>query len=127
MEQLYTDFTTKLLPKIQEGLVITKEYFTDLFSRYIKYLIVTDSLLIILGIVLVILGYISYKKYITYTKSEEYNEYDGINILYFILIIGLSIAGTCIFIGNVGNLVKDIYIPEVRIIEKLQSFKNTNN
>ena len=48
IETLYNDFTTKLLPKIQEGLVITKDYFLDLFGRYVKYLIITDS--IILGL-----------------------------------------------------------------------------
>ena len=37
-EKLYQDFTEKLLPKITEGLVITKEYFADLFGRYVEYL-----------------------------------------------------------------------------------------
>ena len=36
MQQLYTDFTTKLLLQIQQGLTITKDYFMDLFARDIK-------------------------------------------------------------------------------------------
>ena len=42
MEQIYNDFVTKMLPKVQEGLMITKDYFTDLFGRYVHYLIVID-------------------------------------------------------------------------------------
>ena len=52
MKKLYTDFTEKMLPMIQEGLMITKEYFTDLFGRYIKYLIVTDAIDVAASIVI---------------------------------------------------------------------------
>lgn len=57
LETIYNDFTTKLLPQIQEGLTITKDYFIDLFGRYVHYLIVMDSQIYLgLSIIFAILG-----------------------------------------------------------------------
>lgn len=56
IDTIYNDFITKLLPQIQQGLTIIKEYFTDLFSRYIKYLIITDSIWTGVGLLMVILS-----------------------------------------------------------------------
>jgi len=41
-ETLYNDISTNVLPKIADGLTITKDYAYDLFGRYITYLIITD-------------------------------------------------------------------------------------
>lgn len=56
LEQMYNDFVTKVLPTIQEGLVISKDYFFDLFGRYVKYLIVVDSIWVVFGLILTIMG-----------------------------------------------------------------------
>lgn len=56
LEKMYTDFVTNMLPKVSEGLMITKEYFTDLFGRYVQYLIVTDCIFIVVGLLLLFLG-----------------------------------------------------------------------
>ena len=47
MEKLYTDFTEKLLPIVAQGIQITFDYFTNLFGRYVEYLILTDSIVMI--------------------------------------------------------------------------------
>ena len=57
IDKMYQDFLTNIAPKIQEGLVITKDYFVDLFGRYVKYLIVIDLLSVIaciFGIIIVV-------------------------------------------------------------------------
>lgn len=122
IEQLYTDFTTKILPTIQEGLVITKDYFTDLFGRYIKYLVITDSLAIIGGLFLLFISYFSFKKgisnYEKYGDSFEAEKYAPL----FIVAILCFILGISMFIANINYLIKDIYLPEVRIYQELKGF-----
>lgn len=121
MEQIYTDFTTKLLPKIQEGLVITKDYFTDLFGRYVKYLIISDTITAVLMLVLAIGGGVLLYKGIKYGIKEDW---PGGEVPMIILgAIGI-ICGVIFFITSVMNIVKDIYIPEVRVIEKIQLMRS---
>ena len=121
IEQLYQDFTTKLLPKIQEGLVITKEYFMDLFGRYVKFLLITvlfEVGVIILVMVLIIIILIkAYKK----DKKDNWNN-EGAGII----IVFTSFAVCILFIvliGEIKDVIKDIYIPEIRIMEKLNIIK----
>lgn len=49
-----------MLPKVSEGLMITKEYFTDLFGRYVQYLIVTDCIFIGIGLLILPLGIVCF-------------------------------------------------------------------
>lgn len=116
MEQIYNEFTTKVLPKVQEGLMISKDYFIDLYGRYIKYLIIQDSLLIGLGLLFLIVsavsGYLLYKFY----KNEERGYYD--DPVHLFMICGISLViGFILTIVSTSNLIKDFYIPEVRILE----------
>ena len=122
LETIYNDFTTKLLPQIQQGLVITKDYFADLFGRYVKYLIVMDSLCIILGLTMFIVAlYFGLRKK-TADWVKDGGSYSGRDFIYLpIVVIGL--VGILMFFFSVGDLVKDIYIPEIRVIEKIQEFK----
>ena len=114
IEQLYNDFTTKLLPKIAEGLVISKDYFTDLFGRYIKYLIITDSFVVLVCLAVIII------LPIVICKNREWIIKETGGVL-FILLIFLIIPIFQIFISS-SNLIKDIYIPEIRIYEELKGF-----
>ena len=118
LDQLYQDFTTKLLPKIQEGLVIGKDYFMDLFGRYIKYLIIIDSLWIFLGLILLIVG-----SYSLYRAKKYMKEDNGLGFVWM-LVGGIMpiVISAMIIINSIDNLVKDIYIPEVRIIEEIKTF-----
>ncbi len=125
IETLYNDFTTKLLPKIQEGLVITKDYFLDLFGRYVKYLIITDSIYLgISSIVTIISIYYLFKAIKSKEMGTGYNRDDWAGwriILCALSSIGI-LVGVISTICNITNLVKDIYLPEVRVIEELKSF-----
>jgi len=127
IEKIYNEFTTNMLPQIQEGLTITKEYFTDLFGRYVQFLLVMDlvHLFITLTFVVVIplLAYYLVKKY---HKDIVDNDLEGMYmfaIFPFIFWVFL-IFGTIDFFEDV---VKTIYLPEVRVYEELTNYINNDN
>lgn len=121
-EKLYTDFTNNILPAIQEGMVITQEYFTELFSRYVKYLIITDIVTIV-GVLLIATALIVVlKKFWKFSETELYS-YDrsffrflGSVIFAFVFV---SFVVPTLYITT-NNLIKAIYIPEVRVYEELK-------
>jgi hypothetical protein len=121
IEEIYKDFTEKLLPKIQEGLVISKEYFLDLFGRYVKYLIISDIFMIFFLIVaIIILGILAKFFYVQGEKDSWYDPGWIIGMIFSVAgvitcIIGLSIKA--------NHLIQDIYIPEVRIIQEIKPYK----
>lgn len=115
-EQLYNDFTTKLLPQIQEGLVISKEYFADLFGRYVNFLIAYDILSIVIS--LAIMGIVIKLAFIFSNKESSYYDED----LSTGIIIGagfITIIAFVSLIDSIFDLIKVIYVPELRIYEEL--------
>lgn len=128
IETIYNDFTANMLPKIQEGLQITQEYFTDLFGRYIQYLITIDSVYLIISatvfiISLILCIYLTVKGMKTYKNRES--SYDDDFMIYFMFlmlpVVGMIVGGiNSFYFGE--NLIKDIYIPEVRVYEELKGF-----
>ncbi len=130
-DKLYEDFTNILLPKISEGLVIAKDYFMDLFGRYIQYLIVIDSIKLIVGTLLLIAFVVflinTFKKYKTFKKSDEcYDSYEEVILIWFSMFtIICFISGLLFFSFGASNLAKDIYVPEVRVYEIIKL--KTNN
>ena len=126
-EQLYTDFTNKILPLISEGLVITKEYFTDLFGRYIKYLIITDLIQILGFLLMLTISTILIKKCIKNFKLASSNRDPDAQIGWFFASAGCigGIIASILVIFNIGiDLTKAIYIPEIRIYEELRPIIN---
>lgn len=121
MENIYTEFTTKMLPQIASGLTITKEYFLDLFGRYVSYLIATDTLNAVFGLVLFAGGICSL---IYCYRLEEDWDTNVEKPLSFVFGIFFSIMGFSVIINNVFFLIKDFYIPEVRIYEQIKSMSN---
>lgn len=121
-EQIYSDFTTKMLPKIAEGFSITKDYFFDLFGRYIKYLLVIDSFWMIFGLIIFIGGCYSIYGAIKFLKNGG----DDADVGWVILSAIVILIGFGILTYNLENLAKDIYIPEIRIYEELKGFTNSN-
>jgi hypothetical protein len=119
-EQLYQDFTTKLLPKIADGLTVTKEYFLDLFGRYVKYLIIKDSIGILVSAAILVSSIITLiklrKKFIEWDRN--YNPAALFVPVSLCVAIIITFASTLVF---TNHLVKDIYIPEIRIYESLRS------
>lgn len=125
IDQVYQDFTTQLLPKIQEGLVITKDYFVDLFGRYIQYLIITDIIKAVIYLTCFIVGIItSLKVWKIYLQRKEKKVNDPEEVL-----LAWTLTFTIILVSLIGMfhsttlIIKDFYIPEVRIIEEIQNFK----
>lgn len=117
-EEIYNDFTTKLLPKIASGLAITKGYFIDLFGRYVKYLIVTDSMWLVTSLVVLSISVIVF--FIYKDKALEASDnYEVWPIFFFIVLTMSSIFGVVGAAINVNHVVKDIYIPEIRIYQSL--------
>ena len=128
-DKIYQDFTEKLLPKIQEGLVITKEYFTDLFGRYVKFLIISDSLELLGNIIflaIVIISWFCFRKYTEKKILEVEDEEDK----YSYRIVFLILTGFLLFslffisteiINSAKNIFSDIYISEVRIYEIIKN------
>lgn len=130
-EKLYQDFKNEFLPHIQEGLVITKDYFFDLFGRYVKFLLVWDSIMLIVAVVTLIFApIITYKLVKKGRKMSEEGDGAGEVMVVFSIFIGgfitiISFGGTLV---KTEDVVKDIYIPEVRVYEELKSeVKNNNN
>lgn len=124
LETIYNDFTTKLLPKISEGLTITKDYFMDLFGRYAKFLFIQDlSRAILCLILLIITLFVLYK---LIKKCIEDGGWNGgeMFLMFFALPIIFGLFG---FVDNGINAIKDVYVPEIRVYEEISSYINNNN
>ena len=120
-QELYDTFMTEVIPRVQEGLVITQEYFTDLFGRYITYLIVTDIMAI--ATVLAIFGISIWLMKVLIKKGTEKDwepEY-SIGII-SIIVINVAVA-VPLLLKTSTDLVKVIYIPEVRIYEEIKRMR----
>lgn len=127
METLYNDFTTNILPKINEGLSMTKDYFFDLFGRYVKFLIVKDLIGLGIALILIVVLTLVFKKLLNWARTLD--EYDKTLLIIFGSVVFTLIVGSIFFIGVVENtldLAKTIYIPEVRVLEEIQSYQNRN-
>lgn len=130
IEQIYSDFTTKLLPTIQSGLSITKDYFIELFGRYIKYLIITDIVSIIESVCLVILAIVifryakkSWNERATWANSSYANDRIP-ETLGFVIALFFAIAGVLSFFSNVNDLIKSVYVPEIRVYEEITDYRH---
>jgi hypothetical protein len=117
IEQLYLDFTTKLLPQLQSGLTLTKDYFVDLFGRYTNYLITVDSILTGVGLFLTGIGILFGIKFRNWIKNSE------LFCVWFFITLMFAVFGLGIFGESLNNLIKDIYIPEIRILEIIKQYK----
>lgn len=120
LDRIYEDFTTKLLPKVAEGLTITKEYFFDLFGRYVKYLIITDAISLVISIGVFVLGVIMCKKYLKKIWNDMDWGYSPLPLFMSLGIIGIAVFGVIAIYVDASNIVKSIYIPEIRIYEQIK-------
>lgn len=120
MEQIYNDFVTKMLLKIQEGLMITQDYFTELFGRYVKYLLVMDSFGFILSLTITIIGIVALYKQYKWVMSDSFDEDSPRAILGWMLPGIFVVIGFIATIVLFSDLIKTIYIPEIRVYQELQ-------
>lgn len=126
-EQLYTDFVNNVLPKLQEGMTMTFEYFTDLFGRYVTYLFITDvisAVLFFISFLTIILILINKKYRVWFSEAnDDYNPVGGIS-----LIVGaiLAVVFFTFAVDSTFDAIKAKYIPEVRVYEEIQYMQNLN-
>jgi len=118
MDKIYEDFTTKMLPTIQEGLVITKDYFIDLFGRYVTYLLVTDIIGLILSVLALVVGLCILR--LAIKKGVANDWLGGMEIPLFFISAFLILVGFIVSVEKTFDVVKDVYIPEVRVYEELK-------
>lgn len=127
-EQIYQEFTTKLLPQIQAGLTITKDYFIELFGRYIKFLIITDLVTMFATILSIIALVFIIRKLVAIFKKMD--DYDDARIFVFMGIafscMGVIFSLVAIYEKGI-DLVKDIYLPEIRVYETLKDYVPAEN
>lgn len=130
LEQLYSDFTNKLLPQLQEGLSITKDYFVELFGRYVKYLIITDIiqivaclLIITVGVVIALRARKSWKERADWAKT--WNNDRNIETVGFITSTVIILFGTIALFSSVTDLAKTLYVPEIRVYEEITSYRQS--
>lgn len=124
-EQIYNDFVTNMLPKIQEGFTITYDYFIDLFGRYVTYLLVTDIIMLVVTVVITIILCYGIYRAIKWLRNNGDFDY-GLDPLSVLLLFPIACAIFAFFIALeiAQDVVKDIYIPEVRVYEEMQRFTN---
>lgn len=127
MEQIYNEFTTKLLPKINEGLIITQEYFADLFVRYIKYLLITDIIKLLIMLIIFIILFILAIKFIPKTWTWVKEECVEPIMMLWLFALFIFIPIFIEILEKTEDIVKDIYLPEVRIYEEITNFIGKDN
>lgn len=126
-ETLYADFTANVLPKIQEGLVITKDYAFDLFGRYIIFLTVMDVVYLIIGVIGICLWIKYTKKLWMWAKDRQEKDYsDGVEYIVPIALVFITIFPLSLSVKSVENLAKDVFIPEIRVYEEINEWRNGN-
>lgn len=127
-EQLYNDFINNVLPKIQQGLTLSYDYFLDLFGRYVTYLFVTDVITATLcfaagtGLSFVILS----KRYKDWV-SEQSDDYNPLGYISMILMAVTALFMFGMAIDSTFDAIKAKYVPEIRVYEEIQHMKNMNN
>lgn len=123
IEQLYNDFTTKLLPTIQEGLVISKEYFTDLFGRYVEYLIISDIIWLTTSFLALCLSGFILLRFLRQEDDKRYTDFLGKRN--WGILLSCFVTMVCLFsvIARIDNLYLGIYVPELRVYKEIQNYR----
>lgn len=95
-------------------------YLQDLMSRFIQYKNSISIIWIVIATILIIISIICIVKLIKWTKKDEYYDDElasmGIALTTIVMIIAI-----CILIGNIIGLMKNIYIPEMIILNEIKS------
>lgn len=123
MEKMYEDFVNVVLPYVQEGMVISYEYFIDLFGRYVKFLIIIDSLGVILWFIVVALSFYTARKLFYYFREKDKLDEPPFIIPAALLAV-LTAAGALMFFEKATDLAKALTVPEIRVYEEIQSIRN---
>lgn len=133
VDRMYDDFVNELLPTIQEGLVITKDYFVDLFGRYVTFLIITDVIALLAAALTMYLMIRTSKSFIKKWKvvtaeNEEKSYYtrDTDSQTVYSMVIGVCFVGSIFasiaIYDQLIDISKAVFIPEVRVYEEVTDY-----
>ena len=114
-----------MLPAVGQGLVITKDYFVDLFSRYAMYLAITDGLLVLTELVAIGFSIAKIRSvFKTYTGDVRTSDGEDMrNTIACLVSFAVILVAVVWITTDLPNFVKDILIPEFRVGEQLLEFK----
>ena len=115
IERMYSDFTTNVVPLLGQGVQITKDYAMEFLGRYWKFLIVYDSLYVILSLIWFIIWVFFAKKAVK-VSDHEGRESSAMPLLAVAII--LLLIWTIAVFKNWWDLIKSIYVPEIRMYEE---------
>lgn len=106
-----------ILPNMWEWLIISKDYAFELFGRYHSFLIIQDAIVSFIAFIALIVFLVLF---IRTLKNREYIiDYNDEGVFYFLLSIALFFLFVAIlfFSTSILELIKTIYIPEIKIVE----------
>ena len=92
-------------------------YVQTLYSKYINWEIATSIVWLVVGIALIILAIIAFKG----ARNPNIND-EGFLYLVFIVLL---IPGVIVMFAQVFDIIKCIYIPELKIYEYVKSLMST--
>lgn len=122
-DTIYNDLLTKALPKISEGLSITKEYFGELFGRYVKFLIISDVIDLIFSLLTLSIGiHAARKMKAGYDADKTYDKAGWIAGIVLGAIV--TVASLFAVFYDLSSIAKDYFIPEVRVYEQITSINH---
>lgn len=130
LQQMYSDFTGKILPMVWEWIMITKDYALDLGGRYIDFYIYSSIFfLIIFGILSIVIWYMSHRRWgmwVDIDSDHDRHRYRDSSWYYAISVFGsfLCILFAILSISNVYDIIKAATVPEIIIAEKIMDIKN---
>ena len=130
ISQVYWDFTTQVVPKLQELWIdIQKYWFTyiqDLYTRYVQYLFISNILGLILWIIVfTIVWLFLYKLFNEYKTADDSGrsspkENKGVALVFLCIVQFLVVIfNFCI----IDELVKLKTIPEIIVAKDIWEFK----
>lgn len=120
IERMYSDFTTNVVPLLGQGVQITKDYAMEFLGRYWKFLIVYDSFYVILSLIWLIIWVVFARKAVK-VSDDEGRESRAMPLLAVAII--LLLIWTIAIFKNWWDLIKSIYVPEIRMYEEFKSIR----
>ncbi len=117
-EQIYTDLTAQL-PAIKEALQAGVKYSGELGTRVIQWDIASNVISLLIWGTLLALAVRGFKKHLAWCKKNEWDE-STMTIAFWIFPCAIFPA-TFFVEAWLWNIIKAIFIPELRLIEILSS------
>jgi len=114
-EQIYTDLTERL-PQLKEALVEGAQWGTELAGRYIWYDIAIHIMYVCIEVAVIALAVFAFRKCLKKATDYESGWYFWAAMSIFVFVVMVCCAAT-----DFAIILKDIFIPEIRIMELLSN------